>query len=46
MSDTHGAWNRGYWDGLSLKDKNNPYNGGTEEWKAYERGWEEGWLDS
>lgn len=40
------VWNKGYWDGYTLKEKSNPYPAGEYLWKAYEAGYEEGWLDS
>ena len=40
------AWLRGYWDGYELFGKTNTYEKGTQNWRLYEAGYEEGWLDS
>lgn len=40
------AWNTGYWDGVTLKNKDNPFKFQGNLWKEYEDGYEEGWLDS
>jgi hypothetical protein len=45
LSEADKAWNKGYWAGYLLEEKNNPYDE-PYLWENYEAGYEEGWLDS